>query len=228
MVRYMPRLVSLWLPLVLSACASTAPGLPAENVVLATNVLRSAEEDVAGAVRLANKSQKTVVTEIGMVVVGRHNRARCECPEFELLLEGRWTRVYWRTPEEGADLPLMLQNVDSSGTTLLLVRARLTGELRTAPNDNEYGVAEVTEVRDIGSMSTTDAMRLVLTGGSPEPKESEGTPSESESRTRDAAADVESSVEEASDGEETPVEEGGVPSEDVVEDSTERQPQPEF
>jgi hypothetical protein len=106
------------------------------------------------------------------VVVGRFNPGRCECPAFEMLLGGVWTRVFLTWVEAAPNAEDRIGELETEATRaieegtlpLYLFTSRLTSERRTASNDLEYGVMVVSRVDDVGARSVSSAIELDAAG----------------------------------------------------------------
>jgi hypothetical protein len=82
----------------LLACAGPPPAGPSEPWSLAVERSRGALQ-AARANALEVSDEQAVLT-----FTARHNPAACECPPWEIVYRGRWTRVFLELPPQRADL----------------------------------------------------------------------------------------------------------------------------
>ena len=100
--------------------------------------------------------------------VARFNQARCQCPPFEVLTAGVWTRSWliWNPPgPEGESRLAAVENKarDFDVGPLYLVRGRFLLDRQTAPNEIEYPVVQISYIGGVGHIAPEDAQKLART-----------------------------------------------------------------
>ena len=218
----MRRALILVVLLIVSAtgCRTAPPSkTPSPDVSQAIPVLRSIFDE---ALVSAAGAQRRSVFEARRTFVMRFNQASCECPPFEVYLEGEWQRYYLQSlvEVEGSQSALdglmeeAQRQADASRWPLYQIRGRLTGDSRASANDIEYGIVAVTDARQIGEMSPSKALSLAFEAEvnppeEPRPPAQAPVLEEKEDNERGGEGDEEDVEDRGGGGEEGPEEDPG-------------------
>lgn len=154
-----PSLAGLALLVVfLSGCA-TQLTLKDREKERQENARESVLDAIEQGFQASDKAQKNTISNNAHRFLARQNPALCDCPEFELYLEGRWVRHHMIWP---GDLPPILPQ-----DGLLELTGTLKDSTTTFENQHTYRAFEIFFWRNIPSTSITEALEnLTLVQGS--------------------------------------------------------------
>ena len=139
----------------LMGCGTTGAALMEEQQ---REGVTSASGQLRASVVTAALAQSAAIARAPRSVLGRFNPATCECPPYEVFLGGRWERVWLEDGGDAGGGAMAGRLAEGTGLSIYALQARLTPSARTAPNEIEYRVFELKEVKALGQMSVRRAL----------------------------------------------------------------------
>ncbi len=170
------RLTPLLVLCSLLGCAADAGVRVSDRDLALQDGVSAARGRLLASVMAAGREQMGVVEREPHRLLGRFNPADCNCPPFEVMLRGRWVRVWLQAAgrPEGTQAPVIDEARRAGQLEIYALAVRLTGVARTAPNESEYPVVEVTGALSLGEVSVSRGL-LELGAGSPGQNEPVGS-----------------------------------------------------
>jgi len=171
MTKISTLIVCAYLSLSLSACASFQPRDEIIVPDLETPVVQASKQ-IQAAHQNAQESSELALSKDYKLVPARYNPARCNCPPFELFLAGAWKRAFldWQEPSEAmeptGDLDAIEEAARKSNETgtfpIFLFRVQQIDDSVTAPNELSYPLFSINKSLELGPISTSQALKLIL------------------------------------------------------------------
>jgi hypothetical protein len=172
----MLRLTPLLVLFSLLGCAADAGVRVSDRDLAFQEGVSAARGRLLASVLAAGGEQMGIVEREAHRLLGRFNPADCNCPPFEILMRGRWVRVWLQAAgrPEGTQAPVIEEARSAGQLQLYVLAMRVTGAARTAPNESEYPVVEVTATLRLGEVSVSRGL-LELGAGLPGQNEPAGS-----------------------------------------------------
>ncbi len=192
------QLAFILLLVVVPGCATTANVNEAQPTDSSLS-LTMARSQVTGAIAASSRAQQASVLENDTTILARFNDTPCDCPPFELLIEGRWQRHHLTA--NAAELVDLVEverrareQADAGLHPFYLINGRLSLDRLPVTNNNEYSVVNTRRVRELGDIPLSVAIQMKIDDDAPDPAlpDNETLPeTPSPGPTDDAGADPE-------------------------------------
>lgn len=153
----------------LTACSASAHERAEANQKGALELVHG---EIESAVTNGQRAQSTELRSEPHLVVARFNPGRCECPSFEVLLRGVWTRVGLEWVEDADNSAGRVDAFEARAAAdaevqahpLYILTARLSSDRWVGTNDVEYPILVVSKEDDVGARSVSSALRMTRRG----------------------------------------------------------------